>query len=48
MHMQDIETQMQGGFANTGNAVHSEAAMTREAIRAEGEVTRQVVQQVCH
>ena len=41
-----MRTEMQGGFANSGNVVHSQAEATREAIRADGEVTRQVVIQV--
>ena len=42
----EMRAQIQGGFTNTGNVVHSQAEATREAIRADGEVTRQVVIQV--
>jgi len=38
--------EMRDGFNNTGNTVRSQAEVTRKAIHAEGEETRQVVKQV--
>ena len=43
---QATRMEMRDGFNNTGNTVRSQAEVTRKAIHAEGEETRQVVKQV--